>query len=870
MKSYRRSALLSLFLLLLGCTAPVTEAPLVVVVTPDANELNTRVAVAVETELAQRASTPPQTSVALAANNDRVTHQFVVTVSDGLEMENPDYPSVYIAPRAVDTDTILMVQKVEQPPANPDGVPAGPAFSLRLGDGNVRAPIEIALVLAPVRDRARSEFLYAAYYDDAHGWLRLPSWFSAQDGKVHALTNHFSIFGVFDPLLDKPQIYAFDAVPSRFENVGVPACFRDALHLRVEVDDPQHKVQGVETSLRFTSSNTALLVELVQHAQAMFGAGLVMEGGAAALPTAAQSFLHLSQIQDPGVMATDWAPLFQSIEADNLYTGAVNLTPISSCDVNSVDNAATSAGIDKIIALIRLNDGTAHPAEQRLEIPVSKGSAVYPLLLRPGPDTSNVQPARPTLKWELSDYTHSDFKQRVFLVKGKNLWGRWFLQPVATLEWDASREWRPEQELEPGEYVWGVELVTQADWLGLTQKARSNEYHFTVQETWVPLEGEGALLKRGRSSVRSANELLHWVLAQDGEIVLIRPAATEFELDVRQVLTGEQLNQDVVAWLAIERDGELQRVSADVLIKLSDQVAMLTPTPTPTRAPTQTQVPEPTPTATKTLPPIPSHTPTSDARLINMPNVVGKSLDAAVELLKQNGFEQYTWSEGSNSDVGIGLVYDQKPRADTPVDPKRTIPILYRNRGTPTSQAPTATSVPKRVVPDGVYLKYYVEHNTYKDVGDGKLELRDMQTGERTIQQLRMVDDRVVALQVQDTGTKDYNNTMTYNLDTVSGAMVSDTWDTSGIDVEYKYRLTGKTQPMNILGQSVVTRLSETKYSASGGDWIWKCVDTQYLHPRMDLALYIKSICRAVNAQDEEWGSATTDMILRDTNLPLP
>lgn len=575
-------------------------------------------------------------------------------------------------------------------------------------------------------------------------------------------------------------------------------------------------------------------------------------------------------------MATDWAPMFQSIEADNLYTGAVNLTPISSCDANAADNAATSAGIDKIIAYVRLQDGTAHPAEQRLEIPVSKGSIVYPLLLRPGPDTSNVQPARPILEWDLSDYIHSGFKQRVFLEKGKNLWGRWFLQPVATLDWNVSREWRPDQELEPGEYVWGVELVTQADWLGPIQKARSNEYHFTVQETWVLLEVEGTLLKRGRSGVRSANELLRWVFAQDGQIILIRPASTEFELDVREVLTDKQLYRDVVAWVAVERDGKLQRVSADVLIKLAGQVALLTPTPTPTRAPTKTTAPRPTPTnyptSTATTIPVPTvpHSPTPEPKMVDMPKVVGKSLDDAVAILKANGFEQYTWSEGSSSEVGIGLVFMQKPTAGTQVDPGRTIPILYRNRGEPTAEVPTATTAPERVVPEGVYLKYYVEHNTYKNVGDGKLQLKDMQTGERTIQQLRMADDRVVELQVQDTGTKDYNKTFAYSLDTLTGAMVSDTWDTSGIDVEYKYRLTGKTQTMNILGQSVTTRLRESKYSASGGDWIWHCVSTDYLHPRVDLALYGKQICRAVNAQGEEWGSATTDMILRETNLPLP
>lgn len=79
------------------------------------------------------------------------------------------------------------------------------------------------------------------------------------------------------------------------------------------------------------------------------------------------------------------------------------------------------------------------------------------------------------------------------------------------------------------------------------------------------------------------------------------------------------------------------------------------------------------------------------ANKIPMPDVRGMALDQAVQVLKSLGFDNYTWNDGSSPDYGPGLIYRQEPAIGAQVDPKNTIPILYRNTGSGATITPTAT-----------------------------------------------------------------------------------------------------------------------------------------------------------------------------------
>jgi Tol biopolymer transport system component len=479
--------------------------------------------------------TPTQPDVSAS-----VEREIAVSAKQGLEYQEEGLPFIYIPPDALDHDTTLRIEQVDAAPQQPDTQLAGPAFDIKLADGSLRAPIEIALPLTLSDVDPTEAEVFAAYYEDDIGWIALPSWLSEDGQMVHATLDHLTLTGSFSsPLSRNPRINLKQATPNPFTNVGWPPCFKDDLTVRVDAYDPDGKVRKVEVMFHFHTFGSELVTIGTEFVQAINGLGLVIMAGdiTAAMP-AAQTIVTLATAKDPGIVASQWADMGEDPDHPGVYYASMDLSRLSTCeDYFDVDAAMTGTGIKKIVAEIKVTDNSSRIKKDRIEIPVFSYEPPYAVLFEPGPGVDDIQGPQPTFRWQYENVYHS-YVGRLVYARGDSLWERWWGKKVIPLEWHIE-EWQPDKDLKPGEYVWGVE-VSSDEWFRPENTIRSSVYHFTVASEESPAEVEldiviapsrgeqGELFRVSVSGLEPNGSATVW---------LIRPGST----------TGEVLYDDVPA-----------------------------------------------------------------------------------------------------------------------------------------------------------------------------------------------------------------------------------------------------------------------------------------------------------------------------------
>jgi Tol biopolymer transport system component len=609
-----------------------------------------------------------------------VEREIAVSAKQGLEYQEEGLPFVYIPPDALDQDTTLRIEQVDAALQQPDTQLAGPAFDITLADGSLRAPIEIALPLTLSDVDPTEGEVFAAYYEDDIGWIALPSWLSEDGQTVHTTLDHLTLVGSFFSLFPKrPRINLKQATPNPFTNVGWPPCFKDDLVVKVDADDPDGEVEKVEVKFSLHTYSTKGLTDLNKFVQSIYGLGLVLEApGVAATMPAAQTIVTLAKTEDPGIAATEWADMFEDPDQPGVYYASMNLSPISTCEIESwhkadVDAIMAGTGIEKIVADIRVTDDSNLSKEDQIEIYVYSGEPAHAVLFEPGPSKDDILGPRPTFHWEIKGY--GSYAARLVYAKGNSLWERWRGKKIIPLEW-TDKEWQPDKSLKPGEYVWGVE-VSSDEWFRPENTIRSSVYHFTVTgDPIATLSVEGAVVVR--SDVENdTGKALGWHVYYEGESVLERNARNESSFDLSDIFS-EPGEYTVVLEIYKGKPGKGQYVP------ISNQVTVIieepTLTSTPTLTPTSTPTPVPTPTST------PTPTPTPQENLVKIPSIVGLTPDEAESKLKEAGFGVLPGKDGYSDDVPTGHIYKQEPGAGELYDPKNTVVIIYRSRGrsTPT------------------------------------------------------------------------------------------------------------------------------------------------------------------------------------------
>lgn len=406
--------------------------------------------------------------------------EIAVSASNGVSYESSRLPSVYIPPNAVENNTKLSITEIRNPQTFQNATLVGDVYDINLSDGSLKEPIEIAF---PIENSTNSEYLTIAYYEANKGWIIVPSWMSEDDKTIHATVDHLTPFGVFKLFHRKPQIVYKDAYPSRYTGIGFPSCIKEGLKIQIGVDDPDDRLQLIQTRLRIYSYNTGLLTALTEHVAAESGLQLgIFAGDFTAVLPITQTLVQLSKTKDSGLV-TDWASI--STSNNSTYTIVVDMSNLSACSTSTLRGNVKSTlnqqnGITRFSVEIQMIDKSNKIYEDVISIPVSKGYPPYAELHTPY--KGSTQTVIPFFSWtiENKNYLGTNGSACLIYAKGSSqLWGKWLGKKVIKLS-EFERNKHLDTSLSPGNYVWGISVSKNGD-CESKEAVRSEVFNFTVK-----------------------------------------------------------------------------------------------------------------------------------------------------------------------------------------------------------------------------------------------------------------------------------------------------------------------------------------------------------------------------------------------------
>jgi putative sterol carrier protein len=419
--------------------------------------------------------------VVLVSVNLTGSAEISVSATNGASYESRSLPSVYIPPNAVESNTKLSITEIRNPKTFQSAILVGDVYDINLSDSSLREPIEIAF---PVENSTDSEYLTIAYYEDHKGWITVPSWVSEDNKTIHATVDHLTPFGVFKLFHRKPQIVYKQAFPSRYTGVGFPSCFDKGLKIQISVDDPDDRLQLIQTRLRIYSFNTGLLTALTEHVAAESGLGLgILAGDITAVLPATQTLVELSKTKDSGLV-TDWTSI--SASNNSTYTIVADMSNLSACNTSSLHGVNVNSvlnqqnGITRISVEIQMIDKSNKIYEDMISIPVSQSNPPYAKLHTPY--HGSTQTATPFFSWtfENINFLGTNSSACLIFAKGSSqLWGKWFGKKVIKLSQFESTKLL-ETSLSPGNYIWGISVSKNGD-CESKEAVRSEIFNFTVK-----------------------------------------------------------------------------------------------------------------------------------------------------------------------------------------------------------------------------------------------------------------------------------------------------------------------------------------------------------------------------------------------------
>ncbi len=279
---------------------------------------------------------------------------------------------------------------------------------------------------------------------------------------------------------------------------------------------------------------------------------------------------------------------------------------------------------------------------------------------------------------------------------------------------------------------------------------------------------------------------------------------------------------------------------------------------------------KPTPAATAPTP-TPTSTPKPLGNLVKVPPVRGMTPDEAEKTLKQAGFGVLPGPDGYSDEVPAGYIYDQKPLPGEMYDPKDTIVIIYRSRGSP-------TPAPKqRVLPEGFYfLRRGSRSYRYTDP---ETPNRDFES-EVVCREKQSISESVIEMSCTTTYLgnvfPDWKpQAYSQNWNIYTGRHI----DTTGIDT-YPLGKQTETAVIDILGKRVEARVFKSSEVTPGDDdprYTNECNYTSYLDVQTSMVFRILSHCEQYFTGDYSGRHyerykvrySDRDEVLVDSNLPL-
>jgi len=519
-----------------------------------------------------------------------------VDIANGITLEEPNTPHVYIPSEGVSEQTDLIIKKVDTTVLN-DAEAIGPAYDISLKDGYLRKSVEIALPIESQPLNVGEGEMFVEYLDGDE-WVTLPSWYSEEDGMLHATMNHFTVVRPFySPIPSRPKIVYKKVTPNPLENVGIPPCFEDDLSVWVGAEDPNNDIEIVEASLRLHTLTSEGVTSMVRFAELMNSLGLIMVAGdpTALLPVARTAAIQFT-MKDPGSIGSDWIAL-EKIPGEDVYAGKINLSALSNCKNKfDVDAIMATVGLKKIDVNIKVTDSSGRKREDQVEIPVYSNAPASASLSSPGPTTRDIQGPRPAFQWQTdTGIAALDIEEiRLVYAKGNSLWDRWWGRKSVRLDW-YEQEWIPEQDLSSGEYVWGVEVVSK------DVTTRSNVYSFTVSKLWTELSVSGYTVKR--TDITGNYEFITWDIYRGDELLLSRSAGDEMDINLRDSLGHEFTEGNYRVFITAVTKDFLGNPSKQQISNVATLQVEPTPTPIPSLTIVVTEIPSSTPVPPTSVPP---------------------------------------------------------------------------------------------------------------------------------------------------------------------------------------------------------------------------------------------------------------------------
>ncbi len=526
-------------------------------------------------------------------------------------------PSIFLPPGAVTQESNLQFESLsswEAPPDSDSEILS--AYEISLDESELNQPAEIGLPVRLSEEELANGEVYIAYYDAEQGWISLPSWYSEEDQKVYAITDHFSTFAsIFSIFPKRPVITSKRVTPNPLQDVGFPTCFEDDLLVQIGAHDPDGEITSVQVGIGFYDAMSGALADMVRFTDAVYGAGLTMvSGGIAGTLTFASTATELAKVKDTGRVLSEFSPIYVD-EQTGLYTASISLKELSTCKKSSDSQAV---GLKKIVIHILVTDDSGKTREDFIEVPVYANETPTIELFYPGNVANDIQGRRPSFEWRVrnSDY-YVDFEQTLILARGDTLEGGWLGTGRKEVALDRYiTDWTPDEDLKPGDYVWGIEVENERG-----QVVMSNVLHFTIPDLWAELSFNDYTIRR--TEVGGDYVSLSWEIYQNGEKILGRNAENELSYFLGDYFSNQIEKGDYQIWLEATTENKFtgqrttERISNIIEFELEEDVAVdesgeeiqtATPTPTftltftPTITPTMTQTPKPTntPPPTKT------------------------------------------------------------------------------------------------------------------------------------------------------------------------------------------------------------------------------------------------------------------------------
>jgi hypothetical protein len=426
------------------------------------------------------------------------TASAIVAEGEALDLKLGDGAAVNIDEASLPASTTVTLRSVpvsEWTNPAPDGIFVGRVYELTAEgwgaglQGTLKLPIETK----DLKPQEIEEYALAYYLNGE--WVVVPSTVNMEEATVSGPLTHCSFFATIRRLFgNKRPIVTVEAKPRVYSGVGTDQLLDvnlENLVVDVHADDPENKPVKVYLAFGFDTLETWAVNEMLTLRESLGDLMLISAYGTSLIEGETAAFDVANQIRDqiapPATSVTLYTPWIELIKNESgFYQGGYDLSGLR-----------LQSPLHIIQVFVRVTDDIeSDPVEITELVPITSEKLPDAITLK-DPRPNAVCPTQPTFRWSWEGTADEAKSYRFRLVKGADVWGKWF----AEADWVCgafagcdrggpdeffAQEWTPTKPLSNGVYGWG--LISSHDpnerkFNNIASSVHSDMFRFMVDDS---------------------------------------------------------------------------------------------------------------------------------------------------------------------------------------------------------------------------------------------------------------------------------------------------------------------------------------------------------------------------------------------------